>query len=149
MAKKILWGLLAVLVIIQFFGRGRTNPVSDPANDFIAVENPPESVATAIKNSCYDCHSDNTEYPWYAGVAPVSWMISAHVKEGREHVNFSEWGTYPKGRTVYILKDCYEEIDENKMPLPGYRMMHKEAVMDEQQKTDLLGWMSARGNWED
>lgn len=149
MLKKVLLALLAVLIIIQFFGIDRTRPESDPAKDFIAVENPPDSVALSIRNSCYDCHSNNTVYPWYSRVAPVSWMLAAHVKEGREHLNFSEWGDYPVGRITYILQNCYEAISENEMPLPSYRLMHGESVMKDRSKEKVMEWMRTRGAWEE
>jgi len=149
MGKKIALALLAILVVIQFFGIDRNHPESDSSKDFITVENPPANVAAAIKGSCYDCHSNTTEYPWYARVAPVSWMIGMHVKEGREHLNFSEWGDYPIGRISYILENCYDEIEENGMPLPGYRMMHGKSVMNEESRSEVLSWMKERGAWED
>ncbi len=149
MAKKILIGLLLLLVVIQFFNPEITAPATDPALDFISIESPPEGVAKAVQNSCYDCHSNQTVYPWYAKVAPVSWMISSHVKEARGHLNFSKWADYPQGRIVYILKDCYQEIDDGEMPLPSYRMMHKEARMDMDTRQEVLQWMSTRGNWEE
>ena len=94
MKKKILYGLIIILIIIQFFRIDKTNPVVNSADDFIELTNPPKEIATILVSSCYDCHSNESTYPWYSNVAPVSWWVKHHINEAREELNFSKWSTY-------------------------------------------------------
>ena len=140
MKKIILWGVLAALLIIQFFRIDKTNPESDPAMDFIAMNNPPAEVADMLKASCYDCHSNQVSYPWYTNVAPVSWWVKKHINEGREHLNFSEWGTYKPGKQEHKLEELYSEVEHRKMPLKSYLIMHGEAKLDDAQIKEMTDW---------
>ena len=92
MIKKIGLFLLAALVVMQFFRIDKSAPEVVQGDDFIALMQPSEEVEALLKSACYDCHSNQTVYPWYANVAPVSWWLQHHVDEGREHLNFSVWG---------------------------------------------------------
>lgn len=141
MKKKILWGLLALLVVIQFFRIDKTNPEADPAKDFITMTNPPEAIASMLKTSCYDCHSAHTVYPWYTNIAPVSWWIKKHIDEGREHFNFSEWGNYDEGKKEHKLEEFYSEVEHRKMPLKSYLPLHPEAKLSDDQIKLITGWL--------
>lgn len=138
---KIVVAVLAMLVIIQFFGIDKENPAYQAENDFIAITNPPEEIAQIIKTSCYDCHSYHTEYPWYTSVAPVSWWIGDHIDEGREHFNLSEWGTYSEKKALHKLEEFYEEVEEGEMPLTSYTIMHGEASLSADQIEKLVAWV--------
>ena len=92
--KRILIVLLIVFVLIQFFRIDKSHPKIRKYQDFISITKPPAEIENLLRNACYDCHSYETEYPWYAEVAPVSWWLDHHVEEGREHLNFSTWGKY-------------------------------------------------------
>ena len=140
MLKKILFTVLVLLVGIQFFRIDKINPTLIAGNDFLEMNNPPEEVAAVLITSCYDCHSNKTNYPWYSNVSPVSWWIAGHVKEGREELNFSEWGKYPEKRKAKKLKEIIEEV-ENEMPLPSYLIMHSSAMLSSKQKEDLINWV--------
>ena len=94
------------------------------------------------KNSCYDCHSNNTVYPWYASVAPVSWVVVNHVKEGRSELNFSEWANLDPKKAAHKLDECKEVIEEGEMPLAGYVALHAKAKLDETTKQALLTWIN-------
>lgn len=141
MKKKILWGVLALLVIIQFFRIDKSNPESDPAMDFIAMTNPPAEVAGMIKASCYDCHSNQSVYPWYTNVAPVSWWIKKHINDGRKHLNFSEWGNYEERRRNHKLEEFYGEVDHREMPLKSYLIIHSEARLSDEQVKKMTDWI--------
>lgn len=142
--KRILLGLVIALVISQFFQIDKTQPPSDGNADFMALLSPPADVAAILKTSCYDCHSYKTEYPWYTSVAPISWWIGHHIKEGREHLNFSEWGTYSDKRKKHKLAECWEEVEKSEMPLNSYLWVHKEAKLSEEQATILINWFKAK-----
>ncbi len=148
LTKRILLGVAAVLVIIQFFGIDKTNPPVEASQDFLSIANPPAEIAALIKSSCYDCHSHQTKYPWYTNVAPVSWMIGHHIEEGREHLNFSKWGTYPAKKRAHKIEECYEEVEEGEMPMKGYVILHSEAKMSKEQKEQLIAWFKQREQQE-
>ncbi|MCB0583915.1 MAG: heme-binding domain-containing protein [Phaeodactylibacter sp.] len=143
MSKILKWAVLAILaalVIIQFFGIDKTNPPVIEGESFMAVAQPPAEVARLLKDACYDCHSHETEYPWYTSIAPVSWWIGHHIEEGREHLNFSTWGTYNAEKKAHKAEECGEEIEKGEMPLTSYLPMHPEARLTAAQKEQLISW---------
>lgn len=137
MKKKILLVLLAAFIVMQFFRIDTTNPTFEAKNDFIAMTNPPEEVTQILRAACYDCHSHETKYPWYSQVAPISWWVKHHIDEGKEHLNFSEWGTYSEKKADHKLEECAEEVEEGEMPLDSYTWVHGEAKLSIDQKETL------------
>ncbi|UKN00263.1 heme-binding domain-containing protein [Paracrocinitomix mangrovi] len=137
MKKKILIGLLAVFVIIQFFRIDTSTKPVDPTQDFLNVTNAPENVSVIMQSACYDCHSDQTKYPWYSQIAPVSWWVKHHVDEGKEHLNFSVWASYPLKKADHKLEECIEEVEEGEMPLNSYTCMHSDANLSDEEKATL------------
>ena len=144
MAKKILAALAILFVVIQFFRIDKENPVYETSNDFLLVEQAPEGIQTIMKNACYDCHSNETVYPWYSNVAPVSWWLKDHVNEGREHLNFSEWATYDDDRREHKLEEFVEEVEEGEMPLDSYTWTHAEARLSDEDRQTLVDWINSK-----
>ena len=140
MKKKILIGVVIVLVGIQFIRIDKTNPPVDASKDFMTITDPPEEVEKLIRTSCYDCHSNESTYPWYSNIAPVSWWVKDHINEAREELNFSEWGTYEWKRTDHKLEECAEEVDEGEMPLKSYLIAHSEARLSDEDRAKLVDW---------
>jgi hypothetical protein len=138
--KNIGLVLLTTFVLMQFFRIDKTNPPLDPANDFISITKPSAEIASILKASCYDCHSNEIRYPWYTNIAPFSWWIKHHVNEGNEELNFSEWGTYKPRRMDHKLKEGIEMIEEDKMPLYSYTVMHGDAKLSAEQKEKLIAF---------
>jgi hypothetical protein len=138
--KKIVVGIVAFLLVIQFFRIDKINPPVKEEMDFIKIANPSVKVGTILKTSCYDCHSNESTYPWYTNVAPFSWWVKHHINEGREKLNFSEWGTYTSKRKDHKLEECIEQIQEEEMPMDSYLLAHKEAALNEEQKQVLMEW---------
>jgi hypothetical protein len=138
--KKILFALLAVLLIIQFFRIDKTNPVAEPESDFIAISEAPDEIAIMMKNACYDCHSYHSKYPWYSNVAPVSWVVKKHIDEGREHVNFSVWDSYASNEMNHKLEECIEVLQEAQMPPGFYTPFHEEAKLTVEDRKKLIAW---------
>lgn len=134
MVKKILIGIVILLVVIQFFGPEKTNPPVKA--DLIADV----SVKTILKTSCYDCHSNETVYPWYSNIVPVSYFLMNHINEGREHLNFSDWENLDSTKKEKLLKEIWEEVEKNKMPLSSYLKLHSEAELDNTQKEIIRKW---------
>lgn len=137
MKKKILIALAIILVGIQFIRIDKQNPTIVAGNDFIVINDTPEDVASLLKTACYDCHSNETKYPWYTNISPISWFVKHHIDEGREHLNFSNRGIYSSKRKSHKLEECYEEIEEDEMPLTSYTFIHSDAKLNQEQK-DLL-----------
>lgn len=141
MKKKIILGLVIILLLIQFVRVEQTNPPVDMQQDFITITKPPVEVATILKTACYDCHSNETRYPWYFDVAPISWWAKDHVNDGKKHLNYSIWSTYKKERQDHKLEEMYGEVEEGEMPLPSYTLVHGDAKLSTEQKTMLLNWL--------
>lgn len=143
MKKKIFLALVVVLVLIQLIRIDKTNPEVVLANDFIELNKPSAEIASIIKTSCYDCHSNQSEYPWYSNIAPVSWLVKNHINEGREHFNFSEWASYDAQDQRHILEECAEEVEEGEMPMKPYVLMHSEANLSDEQKEALISYFES------
>lgn len=142
--KRILLILLLVFVVMQFFQIDKSHPKIVKRKDFISMTNPPKDVELMIRNACYDCHSYETEYPWYSNVAPVSWWTKDHIDEGREHLNFSEWGSKSKKFRDHKLDECAEEIEEGKMPMNSYTWAHGDAKLSSAQRETLAKWFESQ-----
>ena len=138
--KKIIIGFVILFVAIQFIPSNRNMQATIPSKDFIQVENPPMEIANMIKNACYDSHSNETKYPWYSNVAPVSWWLDSHINEAREHLNFSTWAS--NGEKNEAREECAEEIAEGKMPMQSYTLMHSEARLSNTEKQALVNWFN-------
>jgi hypothetical protein len=142
--KKILVWIVGILfvafVLIQFKRPDRTNPPVDPAAVFTAHLQVPEDVKAIIHRACYDCHSNETKWPWYTNVAPVSWLVADDVEQGRKHLNFSEWGTYKPKRMIVKLSNIEGEITDKTMPLPKYLKLHPEAELTDADRDRLSKW---------
>ncbi len=140
MIKYILYGLIAVVVIIQFFGIDKSAPDTNEAIDFVALNHPPVEVEEILRSACYDCHSHKTVYPWYSNIQPVGWWLADHVDHGRGHLNFSEWGTYEEKKQKHKVTECMEEVEEGEMPLNSYTWVHGEARLSAEQRETLIAW---------
>ena len=138
--SKVTAIVLGALIIFQLIPLEKHTGRDDPEKDIIVVENVNEEVTAILKKACYDCHSIKTVYPWYAGVAPVSWWIVHHVNEGREHLDFSTWSDYDAKKRDHKLEELAEEVEEGAMPLNPYVWMHGEAKLTEQERTLLVDW---------
>jgi hypothetical protein len=100
------------------------------------------NVAGVLKTSCYDCHSNNTRYPWYANIQPVGWLLANHVKDGKEELNFNEFTSYSKRRQLSKMKSIQNSIKDGSMPLPAYTVFHNDAKLSEESKASILQWTS-------
>jgi heme-binding protein len=146
--KKIPVALLVILMVIQFFRIDKTNPPARQETDFIYNTHPSPGIGNILKTSCYDCHSYQTVYPWYANVAPISWWLKNHINEGRHHLNFSEWTNYSSKKTDHKLEECVEMIQEGEMPLYSYTLLHRNAVLNAEQQHALVVWFESLRTYE-
>jgi len=136
--------VLIALVLIQFYPKSNNN-ISTISSGFEIEKTHavPTNVLNILKTSCYDCHSNNTFYPWYANFQPVSMWLSNHVEEGKDELNFSEFGSYSLRRQYKKLKEMEDQITEDEMPLESYTLIHKKASLDKDQKELISGWVRA------
>jgi Haem-binding domain len=143
-ARSILkWGVLAIpttVLLAQFVRPDRTNPSIDPARRVDAHLTVPADVQAILDRSCRDCHTNETRWPAYSAVAPVSWYIAHDVHEGREHMNFSEWGGYDRDDAQHKLEELCEEVREGHMPVKPYTWMHPGARLAPADVDRLCKW---------
>jgi hypothetical protein len=140
--KIILLVVLLVFAGIQFIPTNRNQSDIVPATDLMEVYNVPKKVEVIFKTSCYDCHSNNTAYPWYNKIQPVSWIMQGHIKEGKSELNFNEFGSYSERRQKSKFKSILSQVKDGEMPLASYTLMHREAKLSENEKTDLEDWIN-------
>jgi len=140
--KKILGLLVIVLIGIQFIPVERTNP---PISLDIGA---PDNISNILRTSCYDCHSNETNWPWYSHIAPVSFLVASDVKDARKNLNFSEWDKYSSNKQSELLEEMIEEIEKEEMPLTSYTFTHPNAKLDPYRINLLKDWVSSRSNKE-
>lgn len=132
--RTVATALAAAAVAIQFVPVSRTNP---PVVHEVAA---PAEVAALLRGACYDCHSRLTTWPWYSRVAPVSWFVADHVKEGRRKLDFTDWPLTDLQAQDDMLREVAKEVGEGEMPLAGYGWMHPAARLSAAQRATLVAW---------
>ncbi|PWT74813.1 MAG: cytochrome C [Bacteroidetes bacterium] len=142
MIKKILLAFVVLFIIIQFF-RPAKNISGDTTYDISTLYHVPENVNTLLKRSCNDCHSNMTQYPWYAHIQPVGWWLNNHIEEGKRHFNVNTFASYPAAMQKKRLEDCMEQLEHDEMPLGSYTLIHTYARLSEADKQILHEWCSA------
>jgi cytochrome c551/c552 len=139
MIRIIVIVVIAVLIGIQFIPVSGTNP---PVTGEIKA---PENVMQVLRNSCYDCHSNESLWPWYSKIAPVSWLVVSDVNEGREYLNFSEWESYSIQEKAEDLEEIWEDVEEGEMPLWYYLPLHPEARLSDKDMETIKNWVHSGG----
>jgi hypothetical protein len=145
MFKKIMIGLVAVLLIMQLFQPAKNKAEALSENDISKTYALPVGVHDILTQKCYDCHSNNTTYPWYTSIQPIGWWMASHIKEGKEHLNFSEFKTYPAKRANHKLEEVSEEITKGHMPLESYLWIHTEAKVTAEEVQAINAWITSLG----
>ena len=141
MLKKIVIALFVILIGIQFI-RPDKNESNDLTNDISTKYEVPDNVNQLLKVSCNDCHSNKTEYPWYANVQPVAWWLNDHVVDGKKHLNFSEFTKKPLFVQNHKLEEVIEMVADKEMPLPVYTNfgLHAEADLSDEERNMITDW---------
>ena len=140
MKKKILIILIIVLVLIQFFRPAKNISIAKSTTDISNIYQMPNDVSLILDKACNDCHSNNTKYPWYLNIQPVAWWLDNHIREGKEELNFSEFGTYSLARQYHKLEEVKKQVDENEMPLGSYTIIHTDAKLTDAENKTLTNW---------
>jgi Haem-binding domain len=136
--KKFLFAVLAILILIQFIRPERNLGKAETENTiFVNAE-----VGTILQTSCFDCHSNYTNYPWYTNIQPIGWWLNHHVDEGKEELNFSEYESYSLKRKLHKLEEIKEMVEEGEMPLSSYTLIHGDTKLSPEQKEILYTWVT-------
>ncbi len=138
--KKLLLAVLFIFIILQIF-----QPAHNANEQLLPIDitksiNIPDNVLAVLKNSCYDCHSNNTRYPWYINIQPMGWIMANHIKDGKQNLNFSEFGTYSKRKQANKLRAVGTSITDGSMPISSYTIMHTNAKLSDQNKKLITDW---------
>lgn len=140
MFKKIILGFAVLLAVAQFVRPARNVSAMVSPNDINVRYPVPAAVQPLLQRSCYDCHSNNTRYPWYAEVQPVRWWLDRHINDAKRHLNFSEYSAYPVKRAAKKAEEIASELKEHEMPLPSYLWLHAEARLTDADIALLTAW---------
>lgn len=148
-ARGAIFGCIALVVVIQAYRPARDNPPIDATRTLEAAVPVPAGVERILADSCNDCHSDQTHWPWYSNVAPISWIVADHVTNGRRHLNFSEWlrpdVDDPAEYTRQKLISACRELRLGRMPLLSYELLHPEARLSSAQIQAFCDWGGGNG----
>ena len=139
--KKILLGLLIVFVLIQFIQPARNKTDQIQSTDIQKVFTVPDKALVLLQNSCYDCHSNNTRYPWYSFIQPVGWWMASHIRKGKADLNFSEFGAYSNRKQQSKLQAIANSIKDETMPISSYTLLHKNTKLSTDDKAIILAWI--------
>jgi hypothetical protein len=138
--KKILFFLIAAFLIAQFFGPEKNEGDLASIDSFYNETNPPENVKIILKESCNDCHSDVTRYPWYNNITPVNYWMASHVKDGKKHFNISNWEANSLKRKDHKFEELIEMVEDKEMPIDSYTWTHTEAKLTDAQIKAVVDW---------
>jgi hypothetical protein len=142
MIRKLLIALCLVFLGMQLIRPAKNQSGGGPSpDDVFSRYAAPAEVRRIVEHACYDCHSNETRYPWYAEVQPGGWLLARHVRDGKRHLNFSEFGKLPATRAKRQLEACVDEITGQTMPLPSYLWIHRDAALSEAEVTAVTAWV--------
>ncbi len=139
--KKVLLALLVVFLLIQLVQPARNESGQIMPNDISKTVAVPSDIQGILKKACYDCHSNNTVYPWYAHLQPMHWFMNNHIQSGKAELNFNEFGSYTPRRQQSKLRSIENSLENGSMPLSSYVLIHRNAILTETEKSLLLNWV--------
>ena len=140
--KKIILVLLVALALIQLYPRPKKN-ISEgiSTNDINTVIQVEDTVLHILKTSCYNCHSDNTNYPWYSTIQPVSMWLGNHINEGKKELNFSQFAKYSAKKKDHKLEEIAEQVEKQEMPMKSYTLFHADAKLSDEKAALIINWV--------
>jgi len=139
-ANKILIALAGVFIAIQFIPSGMPENKPEEKNSIVHSNLIAGPVLEQIRKSCFDCHSNQVQFPWYSKLAPSSWLLANHIREGRSNLNFSEWENYSNREKTGLLEEIKDEVSSGKMPPKSYLLIHRNAKLNTEEISALLKW---------
>ncbi|MCY7293325.1 MAG: heme-binding domain-containing protein [Ferruginibacter sp.] len=138
--KRFLIFLLIAFLVIQFFRTQKNVSAAVAVNDIAVKYKIPADVHAVLKASCYDCHSNNTRYPWYNNIQPIAWYLADHVKEAKKELNFNEFASYKVAKQYRKLEEIINEVEMDEMPIESYTLIHGGTRLNLAQKTMIIQW---------
>ncbi len=138
--KKVGLAVLILLIGIQLIQPARNSSGQVPVTDISKTVFIPTNVKSLLQTACNDCHSNNTNYPWYANIQPIGWLLANHIKDGKAELNFNEFGSYSERRQQSKLKSIASQVKDDEMPLASYAFLHKNARLTKEQKALIIDW---------
>lgn len=142
--KNIFFGFIIIFLIIQVIQPVRNIDYGQvPSSDISKVYHVPGNVQSILRTSCYDCHSNSTDYPVYAYIQPISFFLENHIKEGKKELNFSEWGLYSQRKRTNKLEAVKNQIKQGKMPLSSYLYLHHDAKLSDEKIKEVVDWIES------
>lgn len=143
MIKKTVVILVILFIVIQFIRPARNDGNAAGPDDITNVVTVPDTVMSILKKSCYDCHSNHTNYPWYMNINPGGWLMASHIKDGKEELNFSEYATYSKKKRDRKLTITAEQVSKHEMPISSYLLIHSGAKLSDGQIKIIKDWVDS------
>lgn len=134
--------IVLFLIVIQFFDTDKNISATPSENAIEKHYQVSSHVQGLLKTSCYDCHSNNTAYPWYSNIQPVKWWLADHVNSGKRHLNFDEFNTYSKEKKLKKLDEIAETVRSGEMPLTSYTLIHHNAKLSDVEKAEIEQWVN-------
>ncbi|MBT8275194.1 MAG: heme-binding domain-containing protein [Bacteroidia bacterium] len=141
--KIIAWLALVALIVIQFFPITLNESDTVPQSDFMVENQVPATIKNRLQVSCYDCHSNNTDYPWYSKIQPAAWYLEDHIQAGKDELNFNEWDTYSSRRKNSKLRSIIKQIESGEMPMDSYTLIHRDAILSDEDKRMIIDYITA------
>jgi hypothetical protein len=141
--RMILIVLLAALILIQFIRPPKNISTGIGVNDITKRYTVPDDVQHILKTACYDCHSNNTRYPWYWQIQPVTWFMNGHIADAKKDLNFSTFASYNIGKQYKSFDDINKEVKKGDMPLTSYTLIHRDAILNDTQKLAIANWTNS------
>jgi hypothetical protein len=145
LSKKILILVVILLLVAQFVQPVKNVSEGLGADDISKVYDMPADLHKTFVNKCYDCHSNNTHYPWYFNIQPIGWWLAAHVNEGKEHLDFSSFRKYDKEKAEHQLEEISEVVEDHSMPIKAYVLFHPESELTEADEKAINSWLKSLG----
>ena len=127
---------------MQFIQPARNQFKGTTNNGLGSLYEVPDTINRLLRTACYDCHSSNTEYPWYTNIQPIGWILARHIRQGKADLNFDEFATYSGRMQRNKMKSIISQIRDDQMPLQSYTFMHKDARLSNEDKKLLINWFT-------
>lgn len=140
MIKKLAIGLLILFIAAQFIQPSLNQGNSSGPHDITKAASVPGNVMQVLKRSCYDCHSDHSNYPWYDRISPISWWVADHINDGKRELNFTQFNQYTTKKQLHKMEEIRETVEKGEMPLESYLVMHGDAKLKANDKNLLVDW---------
>jgi hypothetical protein len=138
--KKISVLVFLLLVVIQFIRPPRNRSAKIMPTDITKMYDMPDTLRIYFRTACYDCHSNETNYPWYSNIQPVGWVLANHIEKGKHDLNFSEFGSYSIRKQQSKLQAIANSIHDGTMPLSSYTIFHRNTRLTDDVKASIIDW---------